>query len=586
MKIFRLLAPALILVVLLGGCSAQPDRLWLKSPDWSRAKLIGNTRVGDPVNIAIDDEQSVYLFFIQSFDDQPSPRVVAFDKNGTQAWDHAFKEIKLNLPAEPQIEWDGSKLLLFWISDYQLYSASLDTDGEWIDEPKKISASYRVGSIDTAIDDSGNLSVWFSSPLEHPGLYLIASALTNPKIQLVDPEGTDHNLLFDDEGTLHAVWARNPTERGMHDFVYGVYPSGKFKAGAARTIVSPMVYGTTILEGPHLGIDAENTYVFWSITFYSGPEAGTVRAQYVLTPRGKNTPVSTPRVLTVPWSYNLSYEKSEGSPINSGRRVLLPPGFNGGGSYIVQINPNQKTRDELVFTFQARLGYLMRKVHSQVAVAYLDGESTSAYQELSFTQTQSSTPFVASDDQGYLHVSWLEKGELPGWAIYFASSAPGFVDGFGGLSTDDIARVSIEVLFGMAIGALLIPIAIAWVLPSSLFLLFGHRVSSWLNDRTGWGKIITLGLAIVVLWVSKLGILPGITSYVPFSAWVPFLPASIDLFLRITTPVLILAIGLLGASLFTRGMEDKPALQFFFAYSIIDGILSMAIYGVLILATF
>jgi hypothetical protein len=586
MKTIRIFILTLFLGILLAGCAAQPDRLWPKAPDWSRAKLIGNTRVGDPVPIAIDDQQTAYLFYIQSQNDQPSPRVIAFYENGDLAWDRSFSEYILDLPAEPQILWDGTNLLLFWINDYRLYGASLDTNGDWIDTPKPLSANHQVNSIEAVVDDSGRLKLWFSSPLEEPGLYAVESALTNPQIQLIDPDGTNPDLRFDDEGTLHALWARNPTERGMNDFVYGVYPSGNLESGKARTVYSPVIYGTTVLDGPHLGIDSSNTYIFWSVTFFSGPEAGTVRAQYVYLPRGEFYPVSTPRLLSVPWSHDLEYVEAKETAIESGRRVPLGQGFNGGGRYIVQINPNQKSHDELVFTFQARLGYLMRKVQAQVALVYLDGGTLDTYQELSFTQSQSSTPSVTSDDQGYLYLSWLEKGELPGWAIYFTSTAPGFVEGFGGASVDDVTRVSIEALFGLAIGALLIPIAISWVLPSTLILAVGMRISDWIKENSAWGNYLSVGLAIIAAWIAKLGILPGITSYVPFSAWIPFLPRSLDLALRIAAPLFILAAGLLGAWLFTRTSEEKPVFQFFFAYCIIDGLLSMAIYGVLIIATF
>jgi hypothetical protein len=575
----------LFITIVLAGCAAQPDRLWLKSPDWSRAKLIGNTRVGDPVQVTTDDNQTTYLFFIQSRDDQPYPRVVSFDRDGELNWDHSFDDLSLQLPANPQIHWDGSQLLLFWIDDYKLYGATMKKDGEWNIHPGVISKDHVVASLATDVDRNGSLSVWFSTQLEEPGVYSIQDPFGEVDIELVDPQGVNPELIYDLDGTLHVIWARNPNERGMNDFIYGVYPSGKLAAGQARTLVSPIVYGTTILEGPQIGIDAKNTFIFWSVTFFSGPEAGTVRAQYIYVPRGEFEPVSTPRILSMPWSHDLVYEETADNELNSGRRVLLEPGFNGGGTYIINIIPNREFADELTFAFQARLGYLMRKVQSQVSIAYLDEGFTSAYQSISFTQSQSSRPFITSDEQGYLHLSWLEKGDLPGWAIYYTSTAPGIVDGFGGLSVDDTARVSIEVLFGLAIGALLIPIAIAWVLPGGLTLLLNLRISDWINSRSDRSTVISLAVSILVLWVAKFGILPGITSYVPFSAWIPFLPAALAPFLRIAVPFFILGLGIFAAWKFTWRSEEKPVFSFFFIYCIVDGILSMAIYGVLIIAT-
>jgi hypothetical protein len=228
----------------------------------------------------------------------------------------------------------------------------------------------------------------------------------------------------------------------------------------------------------------------------------------------------------------------------------------------------------------------MRKVQSQVSVAYLNDGYTSSYQELSFSQSQSSTPFVISDDRNYLHLSWLEKGAFPGWSIYYTSTSPRSVHGFSGLSVDDISRVSIEILFGLAIGALLIPIAIAWVLPSGFALLVSLRAAERLFPHGDWAKIAVLSLSILILWVAKFGILPGISSYVPFSAWIPFLPTKLAPIIRIAIPILIFGSSLFGAWRFTRSSEEKPVVQFFLIYCIIDGVLSMAVYGVLIFATF
>jgi hypothetical protein len=160
------------------------------------------------------------------------------------------------------------------------------------------------------------------------------------------------------------------------------------------------------------------------------------------------------------------------------------------------------------------------------------------------------------------------------------------VRGLGGTSGDDVSRTSIEVLFGLAIGALLIPIAIAWTLPSTLILLLILRILDWLNARNDWAMIISLPLSILVLWVVKIGLLPGILSYTPFSAWIPFLPPSLTPVLRIAVPVSIMTLGILIAWKFTLQREERPILQFFLIYSIVDGVLSMAIYGVLIIATF
>ena len=59
----------LLFSLVLSACDSQPERLWIKTPGWSRAQLMGNTRVGDPVQLAVDKGGNVYLFYIAATED-------------------------------------------------------------------------------------------------------------------------------------------------------------------------------------------------------------------------------------------------------------------------------------------------------------------------------------------------------------------------------------------------------------------------------------------------------------------------------------------------------------------------------------
>jgi hypothetical protein len=240
---------------------------------------------------------------------------------------------------------------------------------------------------------------------------------------------------------LHAVWARPSLAGNRHDFYYGAYPSGTFEPGIAKIGAYPLIYGTVIFEGPHLGLDQNYAYIFWSLTYLSGEEAGTAETLYAYFPIGLPEEDSYEKNLTVPYSYDLVYEELDFDAPPTGERVHLGAGFIGGGRYITQVNPGPTVGEELVVAFHARLGYLLRKTQSQVSSVFLQDGDNRGYQELSFTSSFSSQPAIFSDEEGYLYFTWLEKGALPGWMVYFASTAPSMSEGLGGVTMDDVGRV-------------------------------------------------------------------------------------------------------------------------------------------------
>ena len=65
-RIPHILGRLLFLAAVLTACAGQPEHLWLKAPGWSRAQLVGNTRVGDPVPITYDDQGQLYIFLISA----------------------------------------------------------------------------------------------------------------------------------------------------------------------------------------------------------------------------------------------------------------------------------------------------------------------------------------------------------------------------------------------------------------------------------------------------------------------------------------------------------------------------------------
>jgi hypothetical protein len=239
----------------------------------------------------------------------------------------------------------------------------------------------------------------------------------------------------------------------------------------------------------------------------------------------------------------------------------------------------------LVIAFRARINFLRRKSQDQVSTAFFKDGDPVAYQLLSFTSASSSRPAILSDQAGHLYVTWLEKGDLPGFVVFFASTAPDIREALGGITGRDVGRLSAETLFGLLSGALLIPFVLVWMVVPVVVM----GLTSFIRrDDAGFaspGTLVSLTLAVVAYWVGKLVLLPGIWEYVPFSAWLPIIPSWLNFPLRVGVPLILTGLALLAAWHYTYRRQRPSPLYFLLIYVAVDGVLTVAVYGVLFLGS-
>ncbi len=585
-RFFRFLGPLLLLTVVLTACADQPERFWLKSPGWSRAQLMDNTRVGDTVPITLDDAGRIYLFVISASNDVSQLRVVALDRQVDIAWDRTYEEIELTRPAKPHILWDGEVLQLFWLSGQGLYNTQVDVTGRLLAPPNLLSGETMVSHYNVARNASGTIAAWYAGTRDVPGVYALPPGNLTGEATLVDAAGVRPDLQYDDAGTLHVTWAHHPPGSGDKPFFYAAYPDGYYRPGQERVIATPRAVGTTALEGPQLGLDGQYAYVFWTLIFYSGLEAGTARAEYVYFPKGQPSSASSAHQWGVPYSYDLPYQAFREGDLKAGARVPMGSEFRGGATYITDLTTNHASEQELVITFHARLAYLMRKQQSQVGAGFFQDGVLTGYQLLSFTPSRSTYPAIFSDEAGQLYLTWLEKGALPGWVVYFASTAPDIREALDNVTSDDVGRLSAETLFGILTGIVLIPFAVVWIAPSLIVLALTGRLRGAEERLTGSGTIVSLALALITLWGIKMTIFPGMFEYVPLSAWLPIIPSWLKPLLQLGVPLLIAGLAFLAARYYTGRKEVYSVFLFMIIYTVVDAILTMAVYGVLVYAAF
>ncbi|MCP4425366.1 MAG: hypothetical protein GY803_12795 [Chloroflexi bacterium] len=566
------------LTLLLSACSTSTAREWLKAPGWSHGLPVEVARIGDPVPMALDDDGNIYLFMITAVNENPQPTVIALNREAEIIWKRTLA-ISLNQPDKPAILWDGQALNLFWLSEQALYTGQMDTTGDVMGPLRAISGGKIVDSYNAALNPDGSMTVWYAGQRREPGLYVLEGGLTGTAV-LVDSEGVRPTLQYDEAGTLHAVWAHYPP--GFEDtfFFYANYPDGAYKEGRETAVYQPFLSTTDILTGPQLGLDEETVYLLWNISVRTGQEAGKILTEYIYFPQNRPTDASGRQTIFVPRVSDLDYTHEPEMGLVAGSRVFPVTGQYPRTAAVSDVGTSPSA-PELALAFNAQVQHEYRKTRGQVSVLFLQDGQPSGYQLLSFTPQASVKPAIMSDETGHLYLTWLERGDDGGFQVFFTSTAPDIQKALAAPTWGDVVRIARETVFGLLSGAALAPIVVfLWMIAPLFTLLVTQFLRRKEEDKlTGTGTIISLLLAGAAYWASKLATIPGISSFVPFSFWIPAIPRWLQAPLQIGVPLLITIVAIRTAWHFTYRRQSTSLLYFVALFAAIDGLLTMAIYG-------
>lgn len=568
-------------LILLTACAGGEAREWLNAPGWSHGLSLEETRIGDPVAMAVDDEGEIYLLFVTAVNGQLSPKIIALNRQAEQVWERTLPA-SLSQPDKPALIWDGQVLNLFWMASNSLYQAQVDPTGTIVMEPRLLSGDKGVDSFDVALNPTGLLTVWYAGQRREPGLYALLHGDLMGEAVLVDAEGVRPSLQYDDVGNLHASWIHYPTGYSDTTFYYAVYGGGAYREGRETAVHQPLLKPTDILTGPWLGLDRGQVYLVWNISVRTGPEAGKILTEYLFFPPGQPELATRPEAVVVPNTSALDYAYQPDDGLLAGERVLTIGDYARTTAVTdAALVATNRPAAEMALAFDAIVQHEFRKERGQIGVLYLQNGIVNGYQLLTFSPTASVKPAIISDAKGQLYLTWLERGDSGGFQIYFASTAPDMVTALSGLTSGDFTRIARETTFGLLSGAVLSPILVALWLLLPLIVLYA---TSFLR-RGQPGETITVGTGISLLlagaayWTVKLLTIPGMRNYVPFSAWIPGIPAWLQLPLQIGVPVLITLAGITAAWYFTYRRNSESILNFLFIFGAVDGLLTMAVYG-------
>jgi hypothetical protein len=568
------------LLMLLSACSEAIDRLWLEAPGWSRAALVGQTSLNQPVSMALDSEGGMAFL---AFDKEGTiyyPKIITGSRGGEILWERGL-DIPMNKPGATQIFWEGDELTFIWIDDQQLFLVSIDPSGKILGTPTLLSGEATVGAFDITTAPEGLQHLWFGGTRRLPGIYAMTIDEVPSEPVLVDPLGINPSVQFDGEGVLHAAWTLFTQGEVNPYLYYASYPDGSFEPERQTMVTGVSIRTDSNLVGPSLGINSKRIYLFWNEEVRSGRRANKGTGMLVSFPINQPEMASEAELVLIPQIQELVYEDPPDSELLIGSQMLLVD-----GEY-PQVSPDEihvsTTTDQAIalglrFQMPDLQGYMV----SQLGTLSLYEDGPRGYQLLTSTPNASLTPCFSADASGYLYLTWSERAQGGGYWVYFASTAPDIQAALSEITDGDVNRMVWNTTFGLARGAVLALVsAPMWLVLPGLLLVLTTRLRERDGSMVRPASLTIIALALIAFWVAKMATfrVVDIFSFVPFSIWIQVIPPSLNLALQVGIPVGIFLFALLAARLYARLNGEPSPAMFVIAYGAVDSLLTMAVYG-------
>jgi hypothetical protein len=570
--------------LLLAACSSEEATYqWVKAPGWSRALGVGMTHVGDPAPAVLDEMGNSYFFVIEG-EDAPRPRFLSYSPQMTLNWGVSLP-VTLTLPDKPNLFWQRGGLDAYWLSGRALYYARLNADGDVLIAPTLLSnGQIEIDNFRVVYDEQGNADIWFAGVRRAPGLYqmMLRADGVATAAALVDAAGFAPQLALDQNNVVYAIWSHFPPGSSTLSVYYVDYPVGQYQRDPAQRILDVSVSTTSVVQGPQIGLDTNTVYLFWTIEVRTGPSTGAIESRYVTFPPGQPENMSPATLLSAPVTNDLAYEAWASEGFSAGSRVPHDESLYVLTSATKDVSRSESVGSELpVALLNTSVQYEYRQTNSQVALLFLENGQPTSYQLLSYSTGNARVPYLSADAANHLYLTWLEAADGGGFEVYYASTAPQTKAVLDDLTGRDYIQLLGVTVFGMLSGVVLSPLVVfLWMIAPMMIVgatLLVQR--SYSEDRVTVGTVVSITLAVASYWVVKQFALPNIFVDVPFQTWIPIIPGALDEVLRIGVPVVVTLIGLVVAWYTTIRRHIVSPLYFMLVFGLVDGLLSMAVYG-------
>jgi hypothetical protein len=404
---------------------------------------------------------------------------------------------------------------------------------------------------------------------------------------------------IDRDGHLHLIWI-GEGEREEEAIYAATFPGAVVTPTRGVKLLDVEKGMGGVRSGPVLGLDNRYGYLIWTIEERSGMAAGTSKGWYAFFPLEKPQPTNplpfrlpaleNPIYTQYESSYNYNHlmllaarrpaaEQAIGMPITAqgelgAQEMILVPS----ASDLIDMPATIEVQgEELPVAFRLNVNYGYRRKF-QIAMAVFKEGRLVGYQLAGKSGYHSSRPTLLADEDGNLHLAWIDSTGGGMTHLYYASTSLSVKAHLDRLTGEDLLSGAAKMALGAIMGLLLVPIVALCLVPAVVWGFFCTAVIHFDDLGTRRGKI-GLALALIIYLGTKFLMLPSLFSYLPFSASFPLLPSSLSPLLMVGTPLFIsggaaaIAIGVL------RRVESRELFVALLAFALPDALLTLMVYS-------
>jgi len=184
-------------------------------------------------------------------------------------------------------------------------------------------------------------------------------------------------------------------------------------------------------------------------------------------------------------------------------------------------------------------------------------------------------PTGSLDEQGNMHICWLNSGGFGRYDVYYASTADSVKADLDRVTMQDRGMSLLNSLWNLAPAlGFFPPIFLLWTITSFVWVVgfYFVKVEGGLDRRASQ---VALVVAILIYLFSKLFLVPAVLFYAPF--W-DRLPANLQFISVLGTPLFTLLVALGAVYLYLRRSQFKSLFPAYLIFVITDSLLSLIIY--------
>lgn len=566
----------LCLALSITGCQAGTPKTRKVLAEWSRGQQIGITAVNQPVSIASAGSQ-VYLVWVAE-----GGKSLHYARLNDSGQLQVSSDIGISgvHPSAPQVivSSDGS-LRVFWTDNPRipraLFMARLNPAGQPLGDPKLLSTQeVRVSDYAVARNADDSLEIfWATEVPTEGGIYHLRlskdDAVLNANRLLIN-NGAKPALQVAQDGIIHLIWIEGPTLQ-ENNIYYATFDPLTGELGP-KTRVGFYRTGTGLVSyAPVVGLDDTTVYIFWSLEGRGGRQAGDAQTFSVSFPLDK--PVySEALTVDIPDAIRPAYHKATG---NLPYQQLAATDVGWPTSYLYMPATLNGQKSELGVFLAGQISTPSRSRSSMEVMwaIYANGELKGYQLPIKLGNTMRPTGIV--DEQGNVHLVWLNVGGFGRYEVYYASTSLAVRARVDRTTVQDLALDFLNTAWNLAPAlGFFPPVFLLWTIASLVWVVgfYFVKVEGGLERRSAQ---IALIIAILLYLAAKCFLMPGVLFYAPF---VDRVPANQQFIPVLGTMAFTLLVALGALALYFRRNPYRSLFAAYMIFVLTDSLLSLIIY--------